>query len=68
MSTDDSKLQPLRDRIDEIDRSLLGLLNERAQCALDVGEIKKGRSSEDPPVFYRPEREAQILLSLMAQN
>ena len=68
MSTDDDKLKPLRERIDAIDRQLLTLLNERAQCALDVGEIKQGEVSDEPPVFYRPEREAQILSNLMAHN
>jgi chorismate mutase/prephenate dehydratase len=68
MSTDDEKLKPLRERIDAIDRDLLRLLNERAQCALNVGEIKQGDDSGAPPVFYRPEREAQILASLMAEN
>ncbi len=68
MSADDEKLKPLRQRIDAIDRQLLTLLNERAQCALEVGEIKQGQQAEQPPVFYRPEREAQILNALMADN
>lgn len=68
MSTDDDKLGPLRDRIDAIDQQLLKLLNERAQCALEVGEVKQGSASDAPPVFYRPEREAQILSRLMSEN
>jgi len=68
MSTDDEKLKPLRERIDAVDRELLRLLNERAQCVLNVAEIKQGEESSEPPVFYRPEREAQILSSLMAEN
>ena len=36
MSDDDQRLAPLRDRIDAIDQDLLRLLNERAQCALEV--------------------------------
>ena len=71
MSTDDDKLKPIRARIDSIDQQLLKLLNDRAQCAIEVGEIKHS-SKHDPdepaPVFYRPEREAQILNKLMAQN
>ena len=39
MSTDDDALQPLRQRIDAIDQQLLKLFNERAQCAIEVGEI-----------------------------
>jgi chorismate mutase/prephenate dehydratase len=68
MSTDDEKLKPLRERIDSIDRELLRLLNERAQTALDVGAVKQGSESSEPPVFYRPEREAQILAALMKHN
>ena len=68
MSTDDEKLKPLRERIDAIDRDLLRLLNERAQCALDVGVVKQGSDSVEPPVFYRPEREAQILTAIMEHN
>ena len=68
MSTDDDKLGPLRERIDAIDKKLLTLLNDRAQCALEVGVVKQGSSSETPPVFFRPEREAQILTRLMEAN
>ena len=68
MSDDNDKLKPLRERIDAIDGELLRLLNERAQCALEVGEVKQGNASDEPPVFYRPEREAQILTRLMAAN
>jgi len=71
MSTVDELLKPLRERIDSIDQQLLALLNERAQCALDVGEVKQrdaDTGSGEQPVFYRPEREVQILKSLMAKN
>lgn len=68
MSDDNDKLEPLRQRIDGIDQELLRLLNERAECALEVGEVKHGSASAQPPVFYRPEREAQILRRMMAAN
>ncbi len=68
MSGDDDKLKPLRERIDSIDQQLLRLFNERAQAALEVGEVKLGNATEEPPVFYRPEREVQILERLMGQN
>ncbi|MEM7079852.1 MAG: prephenate dehydratase [Pseudomonadota bacterium] len=70
MSADDDQLKPLRERIDSIDRQLLKLLNDRAACALEVGEIKQAQQAKDaaPPVFYRPEREAQILARLMDVN
>ena len=56
------RLKPLRDRIDEIDRQLIALLNQRAQIALDVGEVKKEYNA---PVF-RPEREQQVIARLQA--
>ncbi len=61
-------LEAVRDRIDAIDRDLTRLLNERAACALRVGEIKQADPSGEPPVFYRPEREAQILARIQADN
>ena len=54
----------LRERIDEVDRELLALLNRRAALALEVGEVKK---TEGSPVF-RPEREAQVIDNLKARN
>jgi chorismate mutase / prephenate dehydratase len=57
-------LQALRDRIDAIDRELLGALNRRAALALQVGELKKHEGS----VVFRPEREAQVIDGLKAAN
>ena len=57
-------LGALRERIDALDRELLGLLNRRMQVAVEVGELKK---SERSPVF-RPEREAQVIAGLKAIN
>lgn len=59
-------LLALRDRIDALDTKILELLNERAQCAEDVAHTKL---AEDPNAkFYRPEREAQILLRMQGLN
>lgn len=60
----DDKLKPLRERIDEIDRQLLELLNRRACIAQEVGHVK---AESDAPVF-RPEREAQVLRSVAERN
>ncbi|MGD8830580.1 MAG: prephenate dehydratase [Pseudomonadales bacterium] len=70
MSTVDElhTLEAVRERIDAIDRELTRLLNERAACALRVGEIKQAEESGAAPVFYRPEREAQILTRIQADN
>ena len=65
---EDGGLDAVRDRIDAIDQSLTHLLNERAACALRVGEIKQADPSGEAPVFYRPEREAQILARIQADN
>ncbi|MGB0034585.1 MAG: chorismate mutase [Candidatus Acidiferrales bacterium] len=43
--------------IDEIDKKLVELLNERARCAMEIGHLKR---SQDLPV-YQPEREQEIL-------
>jgi len=61
-------LEAVRERIDAIDQELTRLLNDRAACALRVGEIKQADESGEPPVYYRPEREAQILARIQADN
>jgi len=63
-ATTNPPLQALRDRIDSIDRELLGALNRRAQLAREVGELKKREGS----VVFRPEREAQVIDGLKAAN
>ena len=68
MSADNKALAPLRERIDAIDEALQKLLNERASVALEVGRIKQAAPGGEPPVYYRPEREAQILHALKARN
>jgi chorismate mutase len=50
-------LDDWRRRIDEIDRKLVELLNERSQCAIEVGHIK---STGHLPL-YQPEREREVL-------
>jgi len=37
----DAELVGLRERIDAVDRELLGLLNRRAALAQQVGEVKR---------------------------
>lgn len=59
-------LQQLREEIDAIDAKIQELISARAHCAQEVAEVKK---AEDPAaVFYRPEREAQVLRNVMARN
>jgi chorismate mutase/prephenate dehydratase len=60
-------LDQVRQKIDALDEQIQILISQRAQCAQQVAEIKK---AEDPhaTVFYRPEREAQVLQKVMARN
>lgn len=60
----DSKLKPLREKIDAIDTQILELLSQRARVAQEVGHVK---AESNAPVF-RPEREAQVLRSVAERN
>jgi chorismate mutase / prephenate dehydratase len=51
-----------RDAIDALDRELLRLLNERAAHAKIIGTLKGDTAA------YRPEREAQVLRAIQAEN
>ncbi len=41
MSDPDWRMRALRERIDALDEQIVALLNERASCALEIGEIKR---------------------------
>lgn len=66
MSTEEQQLNAIRDEIDSIDRELLQLLSRRAACAQRVAEVKLAHDPE--AVFYRPEREAQVLREIKSRN
>ena len=57
-------LPEIRKQIDEIDKQLVKLLNERADLAHAVGVIKKAEGS----ALYAPEREEQVLRGLVEKN
>jgi chorismate mutase / prephenate dehydratase len=59
-------LEDIRVRIDAIDKQLLNLISERAGLATEVAKIKSIESSD--AVFYRPEREAQVLRKIIENN
>ena len=42
-----------RQRMDEIDKKLVELLNERSQCALEIGRLKQAAGMP----IYQPARE-----------
>jgi chorismate mutase/prephenate dehydratase len=62
MTSMDDLLKSHRDRIDSIDEQVLKLVNERAEHAREIGELKGGGP------IYRPEREAQVLRRLLESN
>ncbi|MGE5815037.1 MAG: chorismate mutase [Acidobacteriota bacterium] len=57
MSKTASQISALRQRIDELDEDLVRLLNERASCALAIGEAKQALGL----AIYQPEREREVL-------
>jgi len=57
-------LEAWRARIDVIDGQLMGLLNSRSACAVEIGRIKRELGL---PV-YSPEREAFILDRVEREN
>ena len=65
--TDESKQDPLeelRNNIDDIDRKLVDLINQRAQQVIEVGKIKQG--SNIP--IYAPHREAAVMKKVAMLN
>jgi chorismate mutase / prephenate dehydratase len=64
--SDKKDLDQLRKDIDTLDKQLLDLISQRARCAQQVAEVKN--DSPEPAVFYRPEREAQVLRKVIEQN
>lgn len=74
-------LEQLRQEIDSIDTAIHELINKRASCAQSVADVKtrehlaaaafeseSGESSAKQLVFYRPEREAQVLRRVKEAN
>lgn len=59
-------LEQIREDIDSLDQQIQELLNRRASLAEAVAKAKF--ASEENPLFYRPEREAQVLRKVMERN
>lgn len=57
-------LSRLRNKIDITDKKLLGLLNQRAELALQVKKHKSGEGRE----VYIPSREADVFEKILRQN
>lgn len=70
-----NELDTLRQQIDAIDAQMQELLTQRALCAQQVAEVKlkdfeaqNGTADLSQVMFYRPEREAQVLRKVMERN
>ena len=64
--SEEHQLGEIRDRIDALDQQIHDLLNRRAEAAMEVARIKL--SADPNAVFYRPEREAQVLRQVKERN
>ncbi|MGC1415983.1 MAG: chorismate mutase [Candidatus Acidiferrum sp.] len=53
-----------RRRIDEIDKKLVALLNERSHCALEIGKLKQAANLP----LYQPDRENEVLANAEREN
>jgi len=68
MSNEQARLAELRDEIDSIDQQIMKLISARARCAQEVAHVKMAANPGQDVVYYRPEREAQVLRRIMDQN
>jgi len=59
-------LAELRAKIDAIDEQMLHLINQRANCALEVAKTKLAAGEQGS--FYRPDREALVLRRIQDLN
>jgi len=62
---EDNPLMGLRDKIDALDLQIMQAISDRARCAQQVAEVKKGQGDL---AYYKPEREAQVLRHIMEKN
>ncbi|MEN8624850.1 prephenate dehydratase [Psychrobacter proteolyticus] len=70
-ATEKEFLDNIRQNIDAVDCEIQTLINNRAKLAQQVAMVKKNHTAADDnsnPIFYRPEREAQVLKAVMERN
>lgn len=73
---DDRNLEQVRADIDAVDAKIQALIAERARCAqrvaaIKLDEVQAARARGEPDqevVYYRPEREAQVLRRIMERD
>jgi chorismate mutase-like protein len=59
-----AKLDEYREVIDDVDRRLVALLNERTRTVEEIGRVK--RSAALP--IYEPKRESEVFANITAAN
>jgi len=57
-------LNPIREKIDELDRQLVEIINRRLELAAEIGRIKRSTGGE----IYVPEREDAVLRKVTENN
>jgi chorismate mutase len=57
-------IEDWRTQIDEIDRKLVALLNERTRCAIEIGKIKMKLHQS----VFDPERERAVIHNVQREN
>jgi len=70
MSSQEKQLSDIRNEIDRLDNEIQKLISQRAKCAMEVAHVKQSavKDSDEKPLFYRPEREAQVLQKVKDRN
>ena len=58
------EISKIRNRMDELDARLVGLLNERASCAQAIGRLKETVGLK----VYQPQREREVLNHVRSEN
>lgn len=57
-------IEDWREKINEIDRKLVELLNERSRCAIEIGRIKRTLNMS----VYDPERERDVIRRVRTES
>ena len=57
-------ISELRKKIDGLDKQLVEMINERAECAIEIGKMK-GKTTKS---IFAPEREKQVLAGVLRNN
>ena len=64
----DDELLKLRDEIDSLDQQIQELISQRAKVAEKVAIVKVEKDGPGNKIFYRAEREAQVLTKIKQRN